>query len=141
MMESTNDQHDVPDTPAWIDEPDPVSAPEKEAEGRDPDALARLSDPSMTDRRARIKDQVRDRSGLRWVPASELLRYHSQRAGDVITRGQERLHRAAGAAVARGGKSLGAAARTRAKGLGPARPITRTAADTIPAVERSGPGA
>lgn len=85
--------------PAVIRETDDTSAhdaADREDEGHvqsDPDALARLSDPSLDGRRDRIAARVKDRSGLQWVPAGELLRRGTQHAGDAVARGQEHLHR------------------------------------------------
>ena len=72
----------------------------------DSDALARLSDPALAARRERIAAQVKDRSRLTWMPASELMRHSSQRVADAISHGQERLHRAARDATVAGTRKV-----------------------------------
>lgn len=104
-------------------EQDHPDVSERAARSHDADALARFSDPSLAARRDRLSVRVRDRSGLRWVPASELLRRGSERAGGAVSRGQERLHRFARDRVTAGVKRTATIAAERVATLGRPRPI------------------
>ncbi len=111
-----------------------IEQPEQAAEG---DALARLTDPTLSERRARIASTVKARSGLRWVPASELLRRGSQRAGDIVSGGQENLHRTVRDGTGRGIAYVAKTASARLSALG--RPRPAAAEDASRAVEREAP--
>lgn len=102
--------------------PERPDEPDRGEQGRDADALARLSDPSLAARKERIAARVRDRSGMRWVPASELLRRGSERAGDALSRGQERVHRATREGVKAGVTRTASVAAARVAQLGRSRP-------------------
>lgn len=125
--EPSIDESPPPRHPAG-DEPEPPSIIDQEpvpAGSEGSDALARLRDPSQqANRRAEITRQVRDRSRLQWVPASELLRGQSMRAGEAIARFQEAAARAGRSAA---GRSLKAGTTTAREGIrrhGTARPIS-----------------
>ena len=103
---------------------------------RDSDALARLSDPALAARRERIAAQVKDRSRLTWMPASELMRHSSQRAADAISHGQERLHRAVRDATVAGTRKVAQAVGERVRELGTPRPVIGRPQQSEPVVTR-----
>ena len=102
----------------------------------DSDALARLSDPALAARRERIAAQVKDRSRLTWMPASELMRHSSQRGADAISHGQERLHRAVREATVAGTSKVAQAVGERVRGLGAPRPVIGRPQQSEPVVTR-----
>ncbi|GAB3597166.1 hypothetical protein [Microbacterium tumbae] len=88
-------------------------------------ALARHRDPSMAaeERRARLRRQVRDRAGARWVPASELIRHGTARVAGTSMDVQMRVHRGIRNGMGRAVVRAGRTAQERARRLGQPRPL------------------
>ena len=104
----------------------------------DSDALARLSDPALAARRERIAAQVKDRSRLTWMPASELMRHSSQRTADAISHGQERLHRAVRDGTVAGTRKVAQAVGEQVRRLGTPYPASGRPQQSEPTATRQG---
>lgn len=93
-----------------------------QAEARDGVELARHGDPSLNRRRASLLEKTRDRSGLHWLPATEVIR----RANTTVARSAYGLQARAGAAIRNAAlhpAMTTRAARDRVAKLGTSRPI------------------
>lgn len=88
--------------------------------------LARHGDPSsagVVPRRARLEQHVRDRRGVRWVPAAELMRHGTAKLAGQSINLHARTHRAARDAAVKAVMWGGGATSERLQRLGQARPL------------------
>ncbi len=102
--------------------------------------LARHGDPSsagIAPRRARLEQHVRDRRGVRWVPAAELMRHGTAKLAGQSINLHAQTHRAARDAAVKAVMRGGVVASERLQRLGQARPLR---AFSAPSAMRNAPG-
>lgn len=102
--------------------------------------LARHGDPSsagVIPRRARLEQHVRDRRGVRWVPATELMRHGTARLAGQSINLHAGTHRAARDAAVKAVMRGGVATSERLQRLGQAHPLR---AFSVRSAMRNAPG-